>query len=123
GMVERHGTPLGWQVAAKATRAAPRLLWNILSVPQPIVSAVNGDAMGLGATIALFADTVVMSETARIGDTHVRVGLVAGDGGTVIWPLLLGASRAKDFLMRGRVIDGKEAERIGLVTHSVPASE
>lgn len=120
-LAERSGTDAVRRGAVKATIHAPRLLWNMLSVPQPIISAVNGDAMGLGATVALFCDTVVMSESARIGDTHVRVGLVAGDGGTVIWPLLLGVGRAKDFLMRGRVIDGKEAERIGLVSYTAPA--
>jgi len=119
-MADRAGKPEGWKNAVWATRGAPRLLNNLLSVPQPVISAVNGDAMGLGATVALFADTVVISETARIGDTHVKVGLVAGDGGTVIWPMLLGIARAKDFLMRAKVIDGKEAERIGLVTCAVP---
>ncbi len=79
-----------------------RRLWqNLLEVPQPIVAAINGDALGLGATLALFSDITVMSDTARIGDTHVRVGLVAGDGGAVIWPMLVGMGRAKDFLLRG----------------------
>ena len=67
---------------------------------------------------------VVMAEDARIGDTHVsRVGLVAGDGGTVIWPLLVGINKAKEFLIRGTLLKGKEAERIGLVNHVVPRSE
>ncbi len=73
---------------------AKRVLSSMLEVTQPIISAVNGDAMGLGASIALMADISIMNETARIGDTHVRVGLVAGDGGTVIWPLLVGANHA-----------------------------
>ena len=62
-----------------------------------------------------------MAEDARIGDTHVsRVGLVAGDGGTVIWPLLIGVNKAKEYLMRGTLLKGKEAKRIGLVNHVVP---
>ncbi|MGE0384775.1 MAG: enoyl-CoA hydratase/isomerase family protein [Gammaproteobacteria bacterium] len=122
-MADRHGTELGWSEILRTARGAKRLLSNILEVPQPIVTAMNGHAMGLGATIGLFTDTVVISETAKIGDTHVRVGLVAGDGGTVLWPLLLGVTRAKEFLMRGRVIDGREAERIGLVNYAVPAEQ
>jgi enoyl-CoA hydratase/carnithine racemase len=90
----------------------------LLEVDKPIVCAINGDAIGLAATIALFCDITVMSETARIGDTHVsRVGLVAGDGGAVIWPLLVGVSRAKEFLMRGTLLNGTDAAEIGLVNH------
>ena len=67
---------------------------------------------------------LVMAEDARIGDTHVsRVGLVAGDGGTVIWPLLIGINKAKEYLIRGTLLKGPEAERIGLVNHVVPRSE
>ena len=65
-----------------------------------------------------------MAEDARIGDTHVsRVGLVAGDGGTVIWPLIIGINKAKEFLIRGTLLKGKEAERIGLVNHVVPRAD
>src|SRR3546814_6194050 len=74
----------------------------MLLVPQPIIAAVNGDAIGLGLTLALFADMSVVADDARLGDTHIKVGLVAGDGGAVIWPLLVGPQRAKEFLMRGR---------------------
>lgn len=123
GMLARTGTDLGWKQAIKTTRVVKRMLGNMLDVPQPIIAAVNGHAMGLGSTIAVMSDISVISETARIGDTHVRVGLVAGDGGTVAYPLLLGLPRAKDYLMRGLVIDGKEAERIGLINYSVPAEQ
>ena len=90
---------------------------------QPIITAINGHAVGLGATLALGGDITVMSATARIGDPHVKVGLVAGDGGAVLWPLLVGPSRAKEFLLRGNLIDGVEAERIGLVNHVRPVDE
>ncbi len=99
------------------------LISNLLEVEQPIVAAVNGDGAGLGATIPLFCDIIVMSETARLADTHVRMGLVAGDGGVVIWPWLVGMARAKEFLLTGRWVDGKEAERIGLVNYAVPADQ
>ena len=95
-----------------------------LELDKPIIAAINGDAIGLAATHALLSDITVMAEDARIGDTHVsRVGLVAGDGGTVIWPLLIGINKAKEFLIRGTLLSGKEAERIGLVNHVVDRAE
>jgi len=100
-----------------------RLVFNLLELDKPIVCAIQGDAIGLAATVALLCDVTVASETARIGDPHVRIGLVAGDGGAAIWPLLVGISRAKEFLMRGSLINGKEAERIGLVNYAVPTEE
>ena len=101
-----------------------RIVNRLLELDKPIVCAIGGDAIGLAATIALLCDITVMSRDARIGDTHVsRVGLVAGDGGTVIWPLLVGVSKAKEFLMRGTLLKGAEAERIGLVNHCVAADE
>ena len=122
-IARRLGDPKeNFRHTAAVPGSALTLLRGLLEIPQPVIAAVNGDAVGLGATLALACDVVVMSETARIGDTHVRVGLVAGDGGAVVWPLLVGPSRAKDFLMRGRLVDGNEACRIGLVGHVAPAS-
>lgn len=120
-MVERAGTVEGLQYTLKIPAATKRLLQNILDVPQPIIAAVNGDAVGLGATLALFGDIAVISETAKFGDTHTKVGLVAGDGGTVIWPLLMGPARAKEFLMRGLIVSGAEACQLNLVNYAVPA--
>jgi len=100
-----------------------RLIMNLLEVDVPIVAAVNGDGAGLGATIPLFCDVIVMAETARLADTHVRMGLVAGDGGVVIWPWLVGMARAKEYLLTGDWIDGREAERIGLVNYAVPQDQ
>ena len=96
---------------------------NILSVRRPMIAAVNGDAIGLGASLALFCDIVFMADTARIGDPHVAAGLVAGDGGAILWPALVGLNRAKEYLMTGDLLTGTEAERIGLVNHVVPAAE
>lgn len=101
-------------------REAREILVNILEIDQPIISAVNGPATGLGATLALFPDIVIASDRARIGDTHVKVGLAAGDGGAVIWPLLIGVNRAKELLMTGRILTALEAKEIGLVNHVVP---
>ncbi len=99
------------------------LNWAQLHCEAPIIAAVNGTAAGLGATIALMCDVIYMADTARIGDTHARVGLTAGDGGQVIWPLLVGPHRAKEYLMAGELIPAAEADRIGLVNHVVPADE
>jgi enoyl-CoA hydratase len=96
-----------------------RLVENMLDVEQPVIGAIKGDAVGLGATLALLCDITVVSEKARFADTHVKVGIVAGDGGAVIWPLLIGPHRAKEFLMRGNFINGAEAGRIGMVNYAV----
>jgi len=95
----------------------------ILDCPKPIVARVNGDAIGLGASLALLCDIVVAVDTARIADPHVRIGLVAGDGGALIWPLLIGYARAKEFLLTGNAVGAPEAARMGLVNHAVPAAE
>ena len=104
-------------------RDAKQLIWDLLDVEIPIVAAINGHAMGLGASIALLCDVIFMADTATIGDPHVRVGIVAGDGGAVIWPLALGPARAKQYLLTGDPVTAVEAERIGLVNAVVPATE
>lgn len=100
-----------------------RLVNHMLDVEQPIIGAINGDAAGLGATLALMCDVTYVAESARIGDTHVKMGLVAGDGGAIIWPMLIGMARAKQYLFTGDWITGTEAERIGLVNFALPADE
>jgi len=91
-----------------------------LHVPQPIISAINGDAIGLGATMALFCDIALMAEEARLADPHVNAGLVAGDGGAILWPMLMGLNRGKEFLLTGDLMGADEAERLGLVNHVYP---
>jgi enoyl-CoA hydratase len=95
------------------------LLW----IEKPIIAMINGPAVGLGATIALTCDITVMAEEATIGDRHVNVGLVAGDGGAVVFPALVGINRAKELLMTGRLLSGKAAYEMGLVNHVTPLSE
>jgi len=102
---------------------AKQLIWDLVDVELPIVAALNGPAMGLGASIALLCDVVFMADTATIGDPHVKVGIVAGDGGAAIWPLLVGPARAKQYLLTGDPLSAAEAERIGLVNRVVPAAE
>jgi enoyl-CoA hydratase len=102
---------------------ARKIIIDMLEVEQPIIAAVNGPATGLGATLALFSDVIFAADNAKIGDPHVKVGVVAGDGGAIIWPWLVGAARAKELLMTGDIISAAEAERIGLVNHVVPADQ
>jgi enoyl-CoA hydratase/carnithine racemase len=123
GMDSRTDPDEAKRYALMTVANARRLIYNMLQVEQPIIGAVNGDAIGLGATIALFCDVVIAAEKARFGDPHVNVGIVAGDGGAIIWPALIGISRAKEFLMTGKLVNAVEAERIGLVNHAVPAEE
>ena len=99
---------------------ARQMIGDLLDVHLPVVCALNGHAMGLGATVALLCDVIFMAESARIGDPHVRVGIVAGDGGTVAWPLAVGPARAKRYLLTGDAVPAVEAERLGLVTEVVP---
>lgn len=104
-------------------REARKIIVDFLEVEQPVIAAVNGPAIGLGATLALFCDVVIAAEDARFGDPHVLVGVVAGDGGAAIWPWLVGMARAKEYLLTGDLIDAQEAERIGLVNRVVPSDE
>jgi enoyl-CoA hydratase len=103
--------------------AGKRLIAALLDVPQPIVAKINGAAIGLGATIALFCDISFAASHAKIADPHVKVGFVAGDGGAAIWPQLVGYARAKHYLLTGDAITGEEAAKIGLVNFAVPAAE
>lgn len=94
---------------------------NILAVRVPMIAAINGDAIGIGATISLFCDIVYMADHARIADPHVRAGMVSGDGGAVLWPILMGPNRAKEYLMTGDLVSAQDADRLGLVNHVLPA--
>ena len=95
-------------------REAKQIIWDELDVEIPIVCALNGPAVGLGASIALLCDVIVMADTAAIIDPHVQVGLVAGDGGAAIWPLLVGPLAAKRHLMLGEPLTAAEALRLGV---------
>src|SRR5262245_26367379 len=103
--------------------AAKRIVFGLLELEKPIVCRLNGAAAGLGATIALLCDVIIAADTAQIGDPHVRMGFVAGDGGAVIWPQLIGFARAKELLMTGEMVPAERAERLGLVNYVVPAAE
>ena len=110
----------GWE---RVRVEAKRIVFGLLDCEKPVIAKVNGHAAGLGATIALFCDVVFASEKARIADPHVRVGLVAGDGGALIWPQLIGYVRAKEYLLTGDPVSAPKAAEIGLINHCVPAEE
>ncbi|EQB14294.1 enoyl-CoA hydratase/isomerase family protein [Novosphingobium lindaniclasticum] len=122
-MAARAGTEFGLEYALRVPQNTLRLFEHMLLVPQPILAAVNGDAIGLGMTVALFADMSFVADDAKLGDTHVKVGLVAGDGGAVVWPLLVGPQRAKEFLMRGKLLKGAQAAEMGLVNYALPRED
>jgi enoyl-CoA hydratase len=102
---------------------AKRLIFSLLDCTKPVIAKINGHAIGLGATLALFCDVTFAAEHAKIADPHVAIGFVAGDGGAVIWPQLVGYNRAKEFLFTGDSLTAAEAERLGLINHAVPAEE
>jgi enoyl-CoA hydratase len=125
----------GGDVRAMRDKIADRTLWNdtvnearalfysILDLDKPLIARVNGAATGLGATLAVYADISIAAESAVIGDPHVKVGLVAGDGGALMWPMLIGFQKAKELLFLGDNIPAAEAARLGLITRCVPDAE
>lgn len=95
------------------------IVFSLLELEKPIIAKVNGAAAGLGATIALLCDVIFMAKEAVIVDPHVKVGLVAGDGGALIWPQLIGFARAKHYLMTGAPVVAEAAKEMGLVNFVV----
>jgi len=87
-----------------------------------VITAVKGYALGLGCTVALLGDAIMAGRSARFGDTHVNIGYTAGDGGAVVWPLLMGM-RAKYYLLTGEHVPADEAYRLGLVHRVVEDNE
>jgi enoyl-CoA hydratase len=100
-----------------------RMIYSLLDCEKPVICRLNGDAIGLGCTLALFCDFVIAADTARLADPHARVGLVTGDGGAVIWSYLVGVARAKLYLLTGDFISAAEAADIGLIAQAVPADK
>jgi enoyl-CoA hydratase len=94
-----------------------------LECEKPIVGRINGHAVGKGCSFALCCDITVMAEEAKIGDTHVKVGLACGDGGSLLWPYIVGPLLSRRFLLTGDLLTGREAADIGLVTEAVPRAE
>ena len=99
------------------------IVLTLLDIAKPVVCRMNGHAVGLGASIALLCDVIFASDKAKIGDPHVGVGLVAGDGGAVVWAQRIGLTRAKEYLLTGELLTARHAAEIGLVNHCLPLEE
>ena len=108
---------------ASLWREAGDIVYNLINLDKPVVSAINGPALGGGLAVALLADISIAAENARIIDPHVRLGVAAGDHAVILWPLLCGMAKSKYYLLTAEGMDGKEAERIGLVSLCVPADQ
>jgi enoyl-CoA hydratase len=107
----------------KATLNRSRaLFWSLISLETPVIAAVNGPAVGAGATLALLCDVVLMAEQAYLAEPRVSLGLVPGDGSTIVWPLLAGVPAARSYLLTGDRMPAEEAHRLGLV-HRVVGRE
>jgi enoyl-CoA hydratase len=99
------------------------LVYNMTNCEKPIISAINGVAVGAGLVVALLADISICAEDARLGDGHVKLGAAAGDHAAIIWSLLCGMAKARYHLLTGEMVDGIEAERIGLVSKVLPRED
>jgi enoyl-CoA hydratase len=107
----------------QAVREAKRIVSTLLECDKPIIAKVNGDAIGLGSTLAVFCDVIFAADHARFGDPHNNVALISGDGGQIMWPHLIGYARAKHYLFTGEKLLAPEAAQIGLINKAMPAAE
>ena len=96
------------------------LVYNVINCEKPVISAINGVAVGAGTVVALMADISICALDAKIGDGHVKLGVAAGDHAAILWPLLCGMAKARYYLLTGEMITGEEAERLGMVSKAVP---
>lgn len=119
-MLEAHASEA---VRADMVKYAKAVFNGLVELHIPVVSAIQGAAIGLGATIATLSDIVVAWKGAKIADTHVNVGLAAGDGGIISWSQSIGVNRAKRYLLTGDIITGEQAYQWGLVTELVDSPE
>lgn len=99
------------------------IVLTLLDIAKPVLCRMNGHAVGLGASIALLCDVIFASNKAKIGDPHVGVGLVAGDGGAIVWAQRIGLARTKEYLLTGELLTAPKAAEIGLINHSLPPEE
>lgn len=110
-------------VRVRVLREARDLVYNVINCAKPVVSAIEGPAVGAGLVVGLLADVSIAATDARIIDGHTRLGVAAGDHAAIVWPLLCGLAKAKYHLLTCEPLSGEEAERIGLVSLCVPPEE
>jgi enoyl-CoA hydratase len=115
-----HDDPV---LAARVIEDGKQILRALLGVPQPIVVALHGDVAGIGCTIVLGCDMIVASRTARLLDPHVRLGLAAGDGACLMWPMSAGLLRAKRHLLTGDPLSAEDAHALGIVSDLVDSPD
>ena len=119
-LLEMHGNVAATALGIKRDRKIQNA---ILDLEKPIIAKVDGPAIGLGCSLALYCDFVYASERSVFADPHVSIGLVAGDGGAVMWPQLIGYARARRYLLTGESIGAAEAAEIGLITEVVAEAD
>jgi enoyl-CoA hydratase len=107
----------------ESLREGAQIIEELLRFPLPVISAVNGPAVGLGCSIAVLSDILLISDRAFLMDPHVSVGLVAGDGGAAFWPLLTPILRSREYLYTGDRIPAATAVELGLASRLVPAAD
>jgi enoyl-CoA hydratase len=108
---------------ARAWKEARDLVYNIINCSKPIVSALNGVAVGAGLVAGLLADISIAGKSAKIVDGHTRLGVAAGDSAVINWPLLCGMAKAKYLLLLCEPVGGEDAEKYGLVSLCVEDDE
>ena len=104
----------------RTTRLAKKHVYGILDCEKPVIAKVRGVAYGMGVNLALACDMVFAAPGARFCDSHVKAGMVAGDGGVLLWPMLIGMHRAKEYLMTGEPVVAEKAAEIGLINGCIP---
>jgi enoyl-CoA hydratase len=107
-------------IRSRVWQEARDMVYNLINCSKPVVSAINGAAVGAGLALALLADISVAGASARLIDGHTKLGVAAGDHAAIVWPLLCGMAKAKYHLLLCEAVTGAEAERIGLVSVAVP---
>lgn len=112
-----------FETLSRVWKEARDLVYNVINCSKPVVSAMDGPAVGAGLVAGLLADVSIASRTARIIDGHTRLGVAAGDHAAIVWPLLCGMAKAKYYLMLCEPVSGEEAERIGLVSLTVDSED
>lgn len=124
GDLKEHGSPkesLRSDRVLRSGKVALDIVYNMLDLDKPIISAINGVAVGAGLAVALTADISIIGEDVRITDGHSRIGVASGDHAVMMWPWMCGMAKAKYYLLTADFLTGSEAERIGLVSKAVPA--
>jgi enoyl-CoA hydratase len=99
-------------------------LWeSVTECRKPVIAAVSGYALGGGFEVAMMCDIILASDTAQFGQPEITLGTMPGGGGTQRLARLIGKTKAMEMCLTGRMMDAHEAERCGLVTRVVPASQ